>query len=219
MAGGDRQGSKDTAHEGLYDGVRKFQRDDLPELQEHFNELGDGQSPHTLFIGCSDSRLVPNLITRTLPGELFVIRNIANIVPLYRKSGEYLASTSAIEYAVKILKVQNIVVCGHSNCGGCRALYYSPEQLKDLPHTEKWLELAAPVKEEVLKYSTADEKERALLTEQANIRLQLQHLLSFPYIRKDVEDGRLRLLGWYFDIESGQVYDLDTESRTFIPID
>ena len=216
-----KPGDTGTGHgnDGLFAGVRKFQQDDLPDLQEHFTELGSGQSPHTLFIGCSDSRLVPNLITRTLPGELFVVRNIANIVPEYRASREYLATTSAIEYAVRVLNVQNIVVCGHSNCGGCRALYYPPEQLKDLPHTVKWLELAVPAREEILQMGVTGEKERAVMTELANIRLQLKHLLSFPYILTGEKEGRLRLFGWYFDIESGQVLDLDRESGAFRPIE
>ena len=109
--------------DSLFDGVKEFNTTDFLEHKELFEKIGNNQSPHTLFIGCSDSRLVPNLITKTLPGELFVIRNIANLVPIYRTSNDFLATTSAIEYAVKILNVTNIVVCGHSNCGGCNALY------------------------------------------------------------------------------------------------
>ena len=99
--------------QSLFDGVREFNTNDFFEHKELFKEIGRSQHPHTLFIGCSDSRVVPNLITKTLPGELFVIRNIANIVPNYRASEEFLATTAAIEYAVKVLNISTILICGH----------------------------------------------------------------------------------------------------------
>ena len=101
--------------EKLLNGVVQFKKEDFEAHKELFQELANYQKPHTLFIGCSDSRIVPNMITSTLPGELFVIRNIANIVPPYRIKDEYLATTSAIEYAVIVLEIQNIIICGHSN--------------------------------------------------------------------------------------------------------
>ena len=121
----------------LTKGVVNFQEQDFEAHRELFHDLKDEQRPHTLFIGCSDSRIVPNLITQTLPGELFVVRNIANIVPPYRDSEEFLATTSTIEYAVNVLHVENIVVCGHSNCGGCGALHKDPDYFKDIPHVKK----------------------------------------------------------------------------------
>ena len=103
----------------LIDGIIKFRKEDFEAHKELFMELKDRQIPHTLFIACSDSRIDPNLITGSKPGELFIIRNIANIVPPYRDTAEFVATTSAIEYAVLMLGVENIIVCGHSNCGGC----------------------------------------------------------------------------------------------------
>ena len=135
--------------DNLFEGVINFNNNEYKRYSELFKKMGAGQNPHTLFIGCSDSRVVPSLITKTLPGELFVVRNIANLVPPYRNVSEFLATTSAIEYAVNILSVKNIVVCGHSNCGGCRALYMADEDLKDIPHTKKWLELAEGAKKTV----------------------------------------------------------------------
>ncbi len=130
----------------LFEGVIDFNNNEYAKYSKLFKKIAEDQNPHSLFIGCSDSRVVPSLITKTLPGELFVVRNIANLVPPYRNVNEFLSTTSAIEYAVNILCVKNIVVCGHSNCGGCRALYMSDDDLKDIPHTKKWLELAEGAK-------------------------------------------------------------------------
>ncbi|TCL70875.1 carbonic anhydrase [Hydrogenispora ethanolica] len=202
--------------EKLLKGLIKFREHDFEIHKELFRQLSKSQNPHTLFIGCSDSRLVPNLITQTLPGELFMVRNIANIVPPYRESQEYLATTSAIEYAVNVLEVQNIIVCGHSNCGGCKALYASGEALSAIPHTRKWLELAGRVKETVLSQVTAeDAAKREWMTEQANVVEQLKHLLTYSFIREKYAQRRLAINGWYYMIETGEVYIYNKESQEF----
>ncbi len=200
----------------LLEGVLRFRNEEFLEHQNLFSTLGDNQDPHTLFIGCADSRVVPNLITNTLPGELFVVRNIANLVPHYRISSEFAATTAAIEYAVVVLEVENIVVCGHSNCGGCSALYLPEEKLNKIPNVKKWLELAAPIKKQVLeegKYE--DEKRRNLRTELLNVVEQLKHLLSYPFIKERFEKGQIKLYGWYYVIETGDVYDYDFDSKEF----
>ena len=200
----------------LLEGVLRFRNEEFLEHQNLFSTLGDNQDPHTLFIGCADSRVVPNLITNTLPGELFVVRNIANLVPHYRISSEFAATTAAIEYAVVVLEVENIVVCGHSNCGGCSALYLPEEKLNKIPNVKKWLELAAPIKKQVLeegKYE--DEKIRNLHTELLNIIEQLKHLLSYPFIKERFEKGEIKIYGWYYVIETGDVYDYDFDSKEF----
>ena len=130
-------------------GVARFRREDFESHRQLFKELGRQQQPHTLFIGCSDSRVVPELITRTRPGELFMVRNIANIVPPFRKTEDYVGTTSAIEYAVQVLNVEAIVVCGHSNCGGCAAMHQSPEALQHIPNVARWLDVSREVKERV----------------------------------------------------------------------
>lgn len=205
--------------ENLFDGVREFNATDYREHRELFERIGREQTPHTLFIGCSDSRIVPNLITKTLPGELFVIRNIANIVPWYRESEEFLATTSAIEYAVKALKVENIVICGHSNCGGCNALWQQGKQDSPLPHTMKWLELARRVKEKVIADGVTDPAEREWRTEQLNIVEQMNHLVTYPYIKELYREGKLNILGWYYIIETGEMFNYDKESRSFVKIE
>lgn len=202
--------------EKLLQGLIKFRKNDFEVHRELFGKLSRSQNPHTLFIGCSDSRLVPNLITQTLPGELFVIRNIANIVPPYRNTQEYLATTAAIEYAVNVLEVQNIIVCGHSNCGGCKSLYSPDEELDTIPHTKKWLELAGNVKNRVLAEVTEDEKgKREWMTEQINVVEQLKHLLTYPFIRDKYTQQTLTIDGWYYIIETGEVYIYNRQNGVF----
>jgi carbonic anhydrase len=200
----------------LLEGVVQFKKEDYESHKSLFKDLGRIQKPHTLFIGCSDSRIVPNLITKTMPGELFMVRNIANLVPKYRESAEYFATTSAIEYAVIILNVETILICGHSNCGGCAALYAPDELLKKIPHTRKWLELASPVKYQVLsQVDENDHEAREWLTEQTNIVEQMKHLLTYPFIREKYEKGELKILGWYYIIETGEIYNYNKDQGCF----
>ena len=211
-------GEKGSDTSRLFHGVKELRENDFEVHREIFKNLEKSQHPHTLFIGCSDSRVVPNLITGSLPGELFIIRNIANLVPYYKENHDtYLATSSAIEYALNVLKVTNIIICGHSNCGGCRALY-SDKLLEQLPLTRKWLELAAPVKQQV-KEKILKEKLKAcrrdLLTEQLNVVEQMNHLLTFPYIKDKFEKGELTIMGWYYIIEKGEVYNYSAEKQIF----
>ena len=207
----------------LLEGVLRFRQEDFESHKDLFKELGRGQKPHTLFIGCSDSRVVPNLITGTTPGELFTVRNVANIVPPYRVSQDYTATTSAIEYAVQALNVESIVVCGHSNCGGCAALHHPPEALEHLPNVLKWLEILQPVKAEVdelapLGTPEGTPEEREWLTEQVNIVHQLRNLLTYPYILEKYKAGGLKIFGWYFLIETGEIFNYNAETKTFDPV-
>jgi carbonic anhydrase len=200
----------------LIDGAVAFRQNDFETHEQLFSELGKEQKPHTLFIGCSDSRLVPNMITTTMPGELFIIRNVANIVPPYQHSGDYLAAVSAIEFAIEGLEVENIVVCGHSNCGGIAALYKPAEYFNKLPHTRKWLELALPVKEKVLKIlPDGNHASREWLTEQMNIVEQIHHLLTYPFIAEKYEKRLLTISGWYYIIETGEIFSYNVDKGFF----
>lgn len=203
--------------EKLLNGIVKFRQSDFESHKELFKQLKTKQNPHTLFISCSDSRVDPALITDTLPGELFIIRNIANLVPPYREAKEFLSTTSAIEYAVNTLEVENIIVCGHSNCGGC-AVALNPEQMKDnLPHTLKWLELAQPVTQRIKKeFPESQPEAREWMMEQANVIEQLKHLLSYPYIRERVLSKKLELSGWHYIIETGEVFIYDKNQEAFL---
>jgi carbonic anhydrase len=188
----------------LAEGVLAFRREDF-------------EPRRGLFEG---SRVVPNLMTRTDPGEVFVVRNVANIVPPYRASEEYLATTSAIEYAVKVLGVRNVVVCGHSNCGGCAALYLPEAELAGIPHTRNWLKLAEAAKARALEAlgGEDDPARREWLTEQANVVLQMGHAMSFPFIREGVRDGSISLSGWHYIIQTGEIFSYDRASGAFLPI-
>ena len=200
----------------LIEGAVAFRQNDFETHEQLFSELGKAQNPHTLFIGCSDSRLVPSMITTTMPGELFIIRNVANIVPTYQQTGEYLAAVSAIEFAIQGLEVENIVVCGHSNCGGIAALYKPAEYFQKLPHTRKWLELAVPVKEKVLRLlPEGNNASREWLTEQMNIVEQIKHLLTYPYIAEKYEKGLLTISGWYYIIETGEIFSYNKDKGFF----
>lgn len=218
----DQQGSRAGDHP-LFDGIREFVANGFVPRQQFFEELGQEQHPHTLFIGCSDSRVVPNLVTRTFPGELFVVRNIANLVPYYKKDSDtFLATSAVIEYAVKQMNVSNIVVCGHSNCGGCAALYQERSELKDLPHTRKWLELALPVKEaveEMMAKQRITLEERSEYTEKMNVVEQVNHLMRYPYVRQRIKEGRLSVMGWYYRIEKGEIHYYDLKQKRFIRIE
>lgn len=206
--------------EKLFRGIMQFRQEDFETHRELFLSLGRAQKPHTLFIGCSDSRVVPNLITRTSPGDLFVVRNVANIVPPYRRTEEFVATTSAIEYAVLALNVDSIVVCGHSNCGGCAALNAPAEQLAHLPHVRKWLEVSKEVRGRVDRLMTGDSPaEREWLTEQVNILVQMKNLLTYPYIRERYETNAISIYGWHYIIETGEIFNFSDERGVFEPID
>jgi len=202
--------------EKLFKGIARFRREDFESHRALFKKLGRNQQPHTLFVGCSDSRVVPELITHTRPGELFMIRNVANIVPPYRKTEDFAGTTSAIEYAVLVLNVEAIVVCGHSNCGGCAALHKSPEELQNIPNVERWLEVSSEVKGRVKKQvveGTPEEQE--WLTEQINILVQMRNLLTYPYIRERYDKGEIEILGWYYIIETGEIFNFNDQTEMF----
>lgn len=205
----------------LFKGIVEFCQNDFEKHKDLFNNLKKSQQPHTLFIGCSDSRVVPSLITHTLPGELFIIRNIGNLVPPWRETEEYLATTSGIEYAIKILEIENIVICGHSNCGACSTIFSNPQKLETIPNVKKWLELMAPVKAKVCA-SIPNEKElaaREWLAEQVNVVEQIKHLLSYPFIKEKYQAGKLKIYGWYYIIETGDVFNYNQEKGCFELID
>jgi carbonic anhydrase len=195
----------------LIEGLRRYQREQLPHLRERFAKLAaEGQKPATLFIGCSDSRLVPNLLTDSGPGEIFMVRNVGNFVPPFEEDTGHHGVSAAIEFAVVTLGVSDVVVCGHSDCGAIRALYQEPASVT--PHVRAWLELGRPAMTSVLE----DEREKLTQTEKLSIIVQLERLLSFPMVRERVEAGSLTLHGWYFVVATGEVLVLDFATGTFV---
>ncbi len=191
--------------------LRDFKSDYFPLHQQRFQDLmAQGQHPKTLFIGCSDSRLVPYLLTGTGPGELFIVRNVGAFIPPYDGSHGLHGTTAAIEFAVLSLKVERIVVCGHSQCGGIRAAYEGvPDEAIAL---KAWLKL---VKEALLPVQPGPEAMRR--TEQRSVVLQLERLMDYPMVRREVEAGRLTLHGWHYVIEDGEIHVFDVQKGDFVP--
>lgn len=202
--------------QNLLQGIKKFRQEHFADNKELFEALKYEQAPHTLFVTCSDSRIDPNMLTSTMPGELFIIRNVANIIPPYRETSEYLATTSAIEYAVLALSVKNIIICGHSNCGGCAAAQNPPRDLAKMPHTRKWLELLQPVRKQLAMEDSNTQNLEIRSMEQQNVVEQLKNLLTYSYVQEKVTKGELAISGWYYVIESGEVFIYDAQKEQFI---
>ncbi|QCD51777.1 carbonic anhydrase [Campylobacter sp. RM16192] len=201
--------------ESLLSGAIKFMEEDFVAHKTLFESLSDKQIPHTLFVGCIDSRVVPNLITNTLPGDLVVVRNIANIIPPYRRSEEYLATTSAIEYALQSLKVENVIICGHSNCGGCAALYLEESKFENIPNVKRWLDLLGHIKKDVEVATRNNPAKREWLTERLNVVNSFQNLLTYPDVKAKFRDGSLKIYAWHYIIETGEIYNYNPVSKTF----
>lgn len=217
--------------------LRDFHSDYFPLHQQRFQDLvAQGQHPKTLFIGCSDSRLVPYLLTGAAPGELFLVRNVGAFVPPYdqvierppvgapdafpseggaslgaaRRLAGLHGTTAAIEFAVLSLKVERVIVCGHSHCGAIRAAYEGvPEEAVAL---KAWLRLA----DEAL-LPVQPSREALRRTEQRAVVLQLERLMDYPMVRRAVEAGHLSLHGWHYVIEEGEVHVFDAEQGAFVP--
>ena len=198
--------------------------DNMRMLVEH------GQKPEVLLIGCSDSRVDPALITQGEPGELFVVRNVANLVPPYQPDGHYHGTSAAIEYAVRVLEVAHVVVLGHARCGGIRGLIGM--QAGEQPPGDfiaPWVSIAQSACERFLtppgEGETLDERQAAAvwlqdsphLVERAAVRGSVENLMTFPFIRERVEAGTLHLHGWWFDIETGDLWVIDPRTSAFIP--
>lgn len=197
--------------DGLLQRLKQFHADYFPLHQQRFQDLvSEGQHPKTLFIGCSDSRIVPYLLTGTGPGELFIVRNVGALVPPYDGSHGLHGTTAGIEFAVLQLRVRQIIVCGHSHCGAIRAAYEGvPDEAMAL---KAWLTLT---EEALLPVRTSPEALQR--TEQRSIVLQLERLMDYPMVRRAVEAGELTLHGWHYVIEDGDVHVFDAQRGSFIP--
>lgn len=199
--------------EELLEGLRHFRNTDLGRYAELYRRLADeGQTPKVLFVACSDSRIVPNLLTGTGPGDLFIVRTIGNIVaapdaPLPDPTA------AAVEFAVVALGVREVVVCGHSHCGAMKALY---DGVPDgLPHLAAWVEQARPAALDAERLAEVDPAERDLLTAQRNVLLSLDRLAAHPLVAERRASRELILHGWYYDIGATDVHVFDPETKAF----
>lgn len=203
--------------EKIIEGVLKFEREVFPQQRELFERLADGQKPEVLFITCADSRVVPVLITQSRPGDLFICRNAGNMVPPY---GEVHGGVSAtIEYAVVVLGIRHIVVCGHTDCGAMKGVLH-PEKVQGMPSVKTWLnhgEMARRIVEENYPHLSEHEK-LAVLTEE-NVMAQLTNLRTHPSVAARIARGEMHLHGWIFDIPVGRMKAWDPDSNRFVPLD
>jgi len=198
-------------------GIVKFQTEVFPKAKHLYEQLADGQQPDTLFVGCSDSRVVPNDMLQAGPGELFILRNAGNIVPPFGESHGGVSAT--IEYAVEVLKIRHIVVCGHSDCGAMRALM-NPEKIKDLKAVYSWLhhaERVSAVTAELHRDLEPSEYLSRLIEE--NVIAQIDNLLTYPCVAAKVRSGNVLLHGLVFNIKTGEFTMLDRASLTFKPLE
>ena len=209
----------DTVLQELKAGIRRFRTKVYPENEATYRKaVSEPQRPHALFVTCADSRIDPELITQSGPGDLFVTRNVGNLVPAY---GEMMGGVSAvIEYAVSALKVQHVVVCGHSDCGAMKGLLH-PEALATMPTVRSWLKNAHAALSVAESLADADEKPSDLmrrLTEE-NVLLQLQHLRTHPSVAGAMARDELTISGWVYEIGSGEVRICEENSRVFEPVE
>ena len=211
----DQPGDSGTAPiERLISGVEHFMKNSRTQYQPLFHRLATTQSPHTLFITCCDSRIDPNLITSTDPGELFIVRNVGNMVPTCEKERHEDATPAegaAIEFALHILKVSEIVVCGHSGCAAMKAIF-SKQNFAQLPSLDRWLHATNRVYDQIGQGKDPDHAARL------NTLTQIEHLRTYPIIIDKLKSQEIRLHAWYYDIRSGQIEEYNETLKGFRPI-
>lgn len=202
----------------LLDGVHRFRDQEFGKYKQVFRRLSrQGQKPHTLFITCADSRVLAELITQSNPGDLFVVKNIGNIVPPPDPQGGCSSTGAAIEFAVEILGVSDIVVCGHSQCGAISALMQPDQKLAELAHLRKWVSLAHPVRELIERnYNHLKSPEaRIRAAEEENVLFSIEQLHAYPCVAKRLAEGSLRLHAWFFKIATAELFAYEPDQRQF----
>jgi len=203
----------------LIQGIVDFRKSLTEEKRELFSKLALGQKPDSLFIACSDSRVVPNLFASTNPGDLFVLRNVGNLVPPCGAACHDHSSSAVIEFAVFSLKVSDIIICGHSDCGAMKAIIegvYDPSYT----HLKSWLKHGEESLNKVRNGFTFDPSlsEQNQIS-QVNVFQQMEHIASYPFVRERLESGELRLHGWWFEIAQARVHCYEKDLGKFVPID
>jgi len=200
----------------LIQGIHQFQEENFRPLQGLFEQLSKGQNPETLFITCSDSRIDPNMLTRSQPGDLFILRNAGNIVPPHGAANGGEAAT--IEFAVAALGVKDIIICGHSHCGAMKGLL-QPEMVAPLPAVASWLSHAEATRRIVRdNYKHLDGDRLVTATVEENVLVQLENLRTLPAVASRLVKGDLHLHGWVYKIETGEVFAYDSPNGQFVPV-
>ncbi len=205
----------------LMAGWQRFRTGRFEQQRELLERIArEGQRPHVLMIACCDSRADPAIVFDCDPGSLFVVRNVANLVPPCEGVGAYHGTSAGVEFAVSVLGVQHVVVLGHSRCGGIASLLAGPPAtLEPLRFVASWLEIAQEARTAALTPPGLTTDERANLCERLAIRLSLRNLETFPAIRSRIESGQLQLHGWHYDLHGGMLTVLDTQTQRFVPVE
>ena len=201
------------------EGFQRFQSKYFDGESNLYEQLNNGQKPTTLLIGCCDSRVDPALLLDCDPGDIFVIRNVANLVPPCHHASDQQGVSAAIQYAIEALNVKRVIIMGHEKCGGIRALMQGYTPSPELDFIGRWMKIVEPVKQQVLQQlvsCSADEKNRAC--ELGAIILSLNNLRSFPWVAEREAQGELVLHGWYFDMSNGALLAYSERSDTFLPM-
>jgi len=205
----------------LIKGNALFKKYEFPNYRKDMDEsIKHGQKPEVLFIGCSDSRVTPDLFLNTKPRDMFILRNVGNFVPKYKHDEDFHGSAAAIEYAVSVLNVKNIIVCGHSHCGACQSLYKDIPDTIELAHVKTWLKLGNEAKQIKLKNANFTSKEEMYReTEKNSVKFQLKNLLTYPAVAKKVADKELIIHGWHYSIEEGEITYYNKKEDDFFPLE
>ena len=202
--------------EKLYRGIHKFQGSYFKKEEEFFRRISGKQDPDVLFITCADSRVDPTLVTQSRPGDLFIVRNVGNIVPPYDAIRDKNSVAAALEFAVLVLKVADIIVCGHSNCGAMKVLFQDEKEFRNMPHLREWVDISKKVRNHVEQHYTDTSPDlRERIMEKENVLEQLKNLETYPFIAQALERGSVYLHGWYYDIGTGEVLSFNPVSERF----
>jgi carbonic anhydrase len=204
----------------LIAGFRRFREQHFAEDDALYHQLvTEGQTPKVMVVACCDSRVDPALVLDCAPGDLFVIRNVANLVPPAESHGRYHGTSAALEFGIRNLGVEHVIVFGHAQCGGIRALVSGEGIASPDSYINSWMRLAREAHDEVMRtLPDAPLEERLTACEQRGILVSLDNLMTFDWVKERVEAGALQLHGWYFDMEHGELLGYDRTSGTFRPI-
>jgi carbonic anhydrase len=200
----------------VLEGLTLFQSLAYPKHKELFERLAKNQTPQAVFIACSDSRVVPNLMVQAEPGDLFIIRNAGNIVPPAGSS--YGGTTASLEYAIVALGIRDVILCGHSNCGAMKGVLH-PETLERMPAVRQWVSYADSARRAAVEaHPGADDETLLEHVVDYNVIAQIRNILTFPFVRPLVDKGELELYGWVYDIATGYVKGVDASGRRFVTL-
>jgi carbonic anhydrase len=209
-------GGAEVEMQHLIDGYKKFHAEVFPGCRNQFHLLAEGQSPEYLFITCADSRIVPNLILTSGPGELFIARNAGNVVPVYANDVD--GTTATIEYAVEVIKVKYAILCGHSDCGALKAALGSKD-LSGVPKVKRWLNHVEAAFSHRQPLNPADGEHAELCSLiRGNVVAQLHNLRTITAVKRGLEAGTLQVFGWYYDILTGTIEQYDEKDRKFVEL-